>query len=466
MKYSNLIEPNAHLVRRDALGSKPVYYLSDKEQIVIADNIKDILDLTGIEVVVDTDALNEYFTFQNIYSDRTLFQGIKLLPPGHQLEYKNGTLRVSEYYDIPLNRVEMPEPEWKKLIETKLTESVDRLVEEGDGSFLSGGIDSASVAFLASQRTKLKTFTIGFDLTTAKGIEQTFDERESAERIARLIGSEQYEMVLQSRDMQTILPELIYHLEDLRVGMSYPNYYAANLASKFTDNVFSGEGGDELFGGYPWRHDLVKKMTNKNFEKKYFEYWNRLVPKEDKELFFNMKVNTDDPFEQYHKIMQKSEKLPRLERMSYFDAKTFMPACSIVDYKYAKANGITTKAPFMDLELALIAFLMPVEYKYNKSLLRDVMSNHLPTDVINKKKQGFSAPDLSWYQCESLNYIKELLMGENSMSKEYINQKYIGKVILEHSGGLHNHRLLLWSLISFEWWCRIFINYKGEKWET
>jgi asparagine synthase (glutamine-hydrolysing) len=462
MTFSNLIKPNEPIVYRDSLGNEPVYYYASDSEIVIASSIKEILKQTKMTVEVDLDALNEYFTFQNIFSDRTLFKGIKLLPPGHLLSYANGELNKELYYDIPTNKVEMKEKEWEGLVEKKLEESVNRLNDDDTGSFLSGGLDSASVAYMASKDKKIKTFTMGFDVTTAKGIEQTFDERVAAEEVSRLIGSEHYEMVLHSGDMISVLPELIYHLEDLRVGMSYPNYYAMRLASKYVKNVFSGEGGDELFGGYPWRHELASKCTPKNFELKYYDYWTRLVPKSDKPLFFNHKVNTDDPFEQYMKIMQKSERLKDpVERMMYFDAKTFMPACAIVDSKYAKANGINLKSPFADVELANVAFLMPHKYKYkdgqSKYLLRKIMSKYLPVNIINKKKQGFSAPDMSWYQCESLNYIKKLLMSEDSMSKEYINQKYIGKVILEHSAGLQNHRLLLWSLMSFEWWCRIFL---------
>jgi asparagine synthase (glutamine-hydrolysing) len=237
MKYSNLINPNEQIVYRDALGSVPVYYYRD-DQIVVANTIKEILNLTKMKVEVDLEALNEYFSFQNIYSDRTLFKGIKMLPAGHYLEYKNGDITIHQYYDIPIKRVELKESEWIRLIENKLKESVER--KQAEGSFLSGGIDSASVAFLSPK--KLKTFTIGFDTTTAKGIEQTFDERKSAEEVSRLIGSEHYEMVLHSSDMRSILPEVIYHQEDLRVGMSYPNYYAMQLASKFVKSVYSGEG--------------------------------------------------------------------------------------------------------------------------------------------------------------------------------------------------------------------------------
>lgn len=460
MNYTNLIKPNEPIVYADSLGSETVYYYQSNDEFVVANNIKKILRHTGMTVEVDIDALNEYFTFQNIYSDRTLFKGIKLLPAGYKLEFANNEVTISQYYDIPTNRVELPEEEWQKLILDKLDKSVKRLVDNDTGAFISGGLDSSSVAVLASKYTKLKTFTMGFDTTTAKGIEQTFDERKKAEEMARLIGSEHYEMVLHSGDMINIMPELIYHLEDLRVGMSYPNYYAMKLASKYVGSVLSGEGGDELFGGYPWRYNLVK--NSKNFEIDYFNYWNRLIPKEDKGLFFNVKVNIDDPFNQYMKIMQKSERLnDPVERMMYFDAKTFMSGCAYVDNKYAKAHGLELKSPFGDVDFANVAFLMPAKYKYRngkgKYMLRKAMSELLPVNILNKKKQGFSTPEMSWYQNENLCYIRRLLLCEDTRLKEFINQKYIGKVILEHSSGVKNHRLLLWSLISFEWWCRVFL---------
>jgi asparagine synthase (glutamine-hydrolysing) len=461
MEYSNLIKPNEYIVLRDALGCEPVYYYRGDKEIVIAKTIKEILKKTGMTVELDIEALNEYFTFQTLYSDRTLFKGIKLLPAGHKIEYINGDIEISEYYDIPQDKIDMPEKEWKELIKKQLRRSVKRL--DAEGSFLSGGLDSASVAALSDK--KLKTFTMGFDVSTAKGIEQTFDERVAAEEISKLIGSEHYEMVLHSGDMCAIMPELIYHLEDLRVGMSYPNYYAMKLASKYVKTVYSGEGGDELFGGYPWRYDLVKDCTDANFELTYYNYWNRLIKKEDKPLFFNVQVDTDDPYNQYAKIMSKAKGSP-VEKMLYFDAKTFMSGCSLVDNKYATAHGIEIKSPFADLQLAELAFLMPAKFKYKngqgKYMLREAMKDILPVNILNKKKQGFSSPEMSWYQNENLHYITQLLMSPDTMLKEYINQKYIGKLILEHSGGLQNHRLILWSLISFEWWCRLFLGRKFE----
>src|SRR5262249_5379941 len=122
-------------------------------------------------------------------------------------------------------------------------------------SYLSGGVDSGSITAVAAQEgPPLRTFTLGVDLDSASGLELAFDERERAEHMSYLFGTEHYEMVLKAGDMERVMPRLVWHLEDLRVGQCYPNFYAAQLASKFAKVVLSGAAGDELFGGYPWRY--------------------------------------------------------------------------------------------------------------------------------------------------------------------------------------------------------------------
>ena len=125
----------------------------------------------------------------------------------------------------------------------------------------------------------MKSFTVGFDLTSASGIELTFDERSAAEHLSYVFGTEHYEMVLKAGDLERVLPRLTWHLEEPRVGQSYPNFYAAGLASKFGKVVLSGTGGDELFGGYPWRY--YRALAAENFEAyidQYYVFWQRLIP--------------------------------------------------------------------------------------------------------------------------------------------------------------------------------------------
>src|SRR5262249_33373034 len=151
-------------------------------------------------------------------------------------------------------------------------------------AYLSGGMDSGSITAVASRHVRrLTTFTGGFDLSSASGLELGFDERRPAETLANLLKTEHYEVVLHARGRDGVLPELPWHLEDLRVGQCYPNYYVARLASKFVKVTLSGAGGDELFGGYPWRYYRgLNSASRDEYYARYYAFWQRLVPDEDK----------------------------------------------------------------------------------------------------------------------------------------------------------------------------------------
>jgi asparagine synthase (glutamine-hydrolysing) len=168
----------------------------------------------------------------------------------------------------------------------------------------------------------------------------------------------------------------------------------------------------------------------------------------------------------------------------YFEIKTFLPALLLVGDKLAMANGLEERFPFLDNDLVDFAMKIPVkhklgnfenlkrmdentfgnkkkaymEYDDGKSVLRKAMTSFMPEKIINRKKQGFSAPDESWYRGENAQYIKDLLLNKKTVSSEFINPAYVEKIINEHIDQRMNHRLLLWSFMNFEWWCRIFLD--------
>ena len=191
------------------------------------------------------------------------------------------------YWDFDFQEPEQPldEREYLEELDRLFLQAVNRqLVSDVDvGAYLSGGIDSGSItAIAATQLPYIKTFTCGFDLHSASGLELGFDEREKAEYMSYLFRTEHYEMVLKAGDMERVLPRLAWHLEEPRVGQSYPNFYVAQLASKFVKVCLSGVGGDELFGGYPWRY--YRAVVNDDFEHyidKYYSFWQRLIPNND-----------------------------------------------------------------------------------------------------------------------------------------------------------------------------------------
>ncbi|MDP2683947.1 MAG: asparagine synthase (glutamine-hydrolyzing) [bacterium] len=455
---------------RDKFGTKPLYYTQIDDQFLFASEIKSLLKHPKVKREVSYPALNEYFAFQNIFSDRTLFNNIYLLPAGYWMKIsKNGKIHTQQFWDFNINEdTKTSEKDFIEQIQVNFDKAVNRhmIADVPIGSYSSGGMDSGSIIAIATKKNRnLMTFTGGFDLSAAYGIEFGFDERKDSEIIARTFNTQHYEMVIHSGDMARILPKLIWHLEDLRVGMCYQNYYMAQLASKFVKVVLSGAGGDEMFGGYPWRYEIALQ-NGPAFKQKYFEYWNRLVSDKDSKTFFSKeslnKIGSHKTFDEFDKIINKVSALSPINQALYFEAKTFLHGLNIVEDKVSFAHSLESRVPFLDDDLVDLASKIPAKYKYHngqgKYILRRALNPLLPKEIINKKKQGFSTPDGSWYRGKSINYIKNIILDKKSLSRNYFNPKYIKNIIDEHSAGKVNHRLLIWSLLSFEWWNRIFID--------
>ena len=280
---------------RDRFGIKPLYYTVVGRTLLFGSEIKALLAHPATKVRVCGPVLQEYFTFQNVFSGRTLFEGILPLEPGHFMRISAGMTSVPEpvqYWDFDLSTDET-------LDEETCIEEVGRLFEQAVqrqlvsdvpvGSYLSGGIDSGSITSIAARNIdQLHSFTCGFDMSSATGLELSCDERRQAEFLANLNKTNHYEVVLKAGDMERAIRPLVWHLEDLRVGQSYPNFYAALLSSHFVKVVLSGTGGDELFAGYPWRYYTAANdnATPDQYLNKYYAYWQRLISDEMKSSFF------------------------------------------------------------------------------------------------------------------------------------------------------------------------------------
>ena len=493
-------------ISRDRYGIKPVYYWFNGKTLVFASEIKAIIKHPDYKIDVDLNALNEYFTFQNIFSYNTLFKGVNMLPPANTIGIDKSTTSIKHYswwdYDFSKADKEMSfedaKEETKKLFEQAVKRQM--ISDVPVGAYLSGGMDSGSIASVASKEVdRLATFTCGFDMNEVTGREANFDERRDAELMANHLKTEQFEQVMNAGDIRWSLPKLVYHLEDLRVGMSYPNYYIARLASKFVKVCLQGTGGDELFGGYPWRYYKVfDSISQRDFFDQYYNFWQRLVPQEKKtELFLKEVLEQIDlgaPRKVFERVFTFNEKLKydtpqdHINNSLYFEIKTFLPALFLVGDKLSMAHGLEERFPFMDNDLVDFAMKVPVEHKLGnleqeivkidenqevnkkayrkhndgKNILRKAMQDYIPEKIINRDKQGFSAPDESWYRGENAQYIKEILLDSETVSTKYINKDYIEKIVNEHLNEGKNYRLLLWSFLNFEWWCRIFLNKNNE----
>jgi asparagine synthase (glutamine-hydrolysing) len=487
---------------RDRYGIKPLYVARLGSTILVASEIKSFLAHPAFRAEVSLPHLLEYFTFQNVFSHGTLFRGVETVPAGHRWRIASrGRLAEPErYWDFRFTDPNEPGDDGAYLeeLDRLFRQAVERqLVSDVPlGAYLSGGMDSGSITAIASRSLPyLATFTTGFDLANASGLELGYDERAKAEALSYRFRTEHYESVLKSGDMERCLPELVWHLEDLRVGQSYPNYYTARLARGFVTVVLSGAGGDELFAGYPWRY--YRAVVNDDFDhyvEKYYRFWHRLLPNRVMPEFFQPGVwaeigdlRTIDVFRDV--LAQHGTDAPAtpeeyVNESLYLEAKTFLHGLLVVEDKLSMAHSLETRVPFLDNDLVDFAQRVPVRLKLRdlgevvklnenepgpktqryyeatrdgKLLVRELMGRYLPATVTEQRKQGFSGPDASWFRGESLEYVRRVLLDGDAAIYSFLRPDTVRKLVEEHLNGRENRRLLLWSLLSFEHWCRIFL---------
>ena len=428
----NKRDKTLHLFR-DRFGVKPLYYWFNKKTLVFASEIKAILQHPDYRIEVDKDALNEYFTFQNIFRFRTLFKGVIPLPPANAVSVNINSDRVAHnsWWDYnfsdPDESISFEEAKEETLRLMKQAVSRQMVADVPVGSYLSGGMDSGSITSIASGLIpRISTFTCGFDMSSVVGVEANYDERRDAEIMANIFKTEHYQQVINSGDLSWSLPRVVYHLEDLKVGMSYPNYYISRLASKFVKVCLQGTGGDEIYGGYPWRYYRIFQSVNQqDFFDQYYEFWQRLVPNEDKPRLFNQEILNDvdirDPKRLFERVFLFNDKLKydspeqHIQNSLYFEIKTFLPGLLMVGDKLSMANGLEERFPFLDNDLVEFAQRIPIRHKLanlekmktidentakkkrklyrefddGKNVLRKAMESILPREVIERKKQGF-----------------------------------------------------------------------------
>jgi asparagine synthase (glutamine-hydrolysing) len=487
---------------RDRYGIKPLYYFASDQVIAFASEIKSLLEHPQISARMDREGLLEYLTFQNFFTNRTLFEGVRTFPAGHwatiDMHREHPRLEFHEYWDYKFDEpaVALDEQEYLTELDRLFRQAVSRqLVSDVEiGCYLSGGIDSGAITSIAAKAfPNLKSFTCGFDLSSASGLELAYDERVLSEMMSYHFQTEHYEMVLKAGDMQRSLPALTTHLEEPRVGQSYPNFYVARLASKFVKVVLSGTGGDELFGGYPWRY--YRAVVNDNFEDyidKYYLFWQRLINNKTlkrmtapigadlqhvmtRDIFRNVFPESSDA------VLHTPEEY--VNHSLYFEAKTFLHGLLVVEDKLSMAHSLETRVPFLDNDLVDFAMQVPVNLKLanlqdvvrlnenetakfqkhfqrtrdGKILLRKMLSPLVPPEVATGIKQGFSAPDASWFKGDSLEFVKNRLLTPHARIYEFLDYSTCAEIINEHLQGIQNRRLLIWSLLNLDQWCHRFL---------
>jgi asparagine synthase (glutamine-hydrolysing) len=437
---------------RDRIGKKPLHYAIYDGGIAFASEIKALLKHPQVVKEIDLSALNKYLTFEYVPAPATIFKSIKKLEPGHYLSYQNGKSEIKKYWDIPLADYPIgfkTEDEYAEELRDILERAVrSRLVADVPvGVFLSGGIDSGVIAALAAKANrKIECFSIGFD-------EPSFDESSHAKSIAKALGLNHRLKIFNTREMLDNLDELPNFLDEPLADASIlPSYLLSKVASERLKVAISGDGGDELFAGYPTYqahriityYDLLPE-TLKNSVKalaawlpvshgnistdfkikqflrgagvspeiRFFMWMGSFTESEKKGLLSSdvrAALAHENTYEDVFAYIRESGLNKDLERILYLSMKLYLQDDILVKVdRAAMANGLEVRCPLLDQELVEFACRLPMQYKLHglktKYLLKKAAAGILPDSIINRKKKGFGIPISKWLTGELKSYM-------------------------------------------------------------
>jgi asparagine synthase (glutamine-hydrolysing) len=486
------------LLARDRAGKKPLYYTRVDGDLVFASEIKALLGLPRVRREADTQALADFLSVRYVPGPATLFAGIYKVLPGHWLLYENGEIREECYWDYTFGKTEQrPIEEYLQGIR----EHVHRAVEErmmADvpvGAMLSGGVDSSIIAGIMSQLTshKVKTFSVGFD-------HPDYSELPYARLVADHFGTDHYELVVQSSDLSAYWPLLTWHRDE---PVSEPSdlgvYLVSKLARQHVKVVLSGEGGDELFAGYPkyvvdWmaryyhilpapvRDSMIQplldrlpysmrklKMAARNLSQPTPQRWMSWFgifngPLKDQLLSESTKASIDlDSSRAFASWLARNPQRDDLSSMLYLDTKIWLPDNLLMKGdKMTMAASLEARIPLLDRYLIEYAAAIPSHLKIRsfkaKYMLKRAFADFLPELILTRKKMGFNVPTGIWFREGQRGLISRLLLSERMRSRGYFNDAFVARMVRDHMEGRTNYQAQLFTLASLELWFRVFID--------
>ncbi|HEV3215246.1 MAG TPA: asparagine synthase (glutamine-hydrolyzing) [Vicinamibacterales bacterium] len=482
------------LLARDRIGIKPLYYTVAEGRLIFASELKAILRLPEVERALNWRAVDHLFTFLATPASDSIIDGVRKLEPAHVLVASQGRdPRIERYWELRF------EPDYGRS-EAYFVDQLRALVEESVGlhlasdvplgAFLSGGIDSSAVvASMARLTTEpVKTFSIGF-------ADAEYDESSHARSVAKQLGTDHHELILEPNALE-VLEDLAWFLDEpFGDASAIPTYMVSRLAAEHVTVVLSGDGGDELFGGYdkyvvesrerayrvpaPVRGVLALAsgampdgMRGRNFlhhfslagAERYLDAVTLFRRDAMRRLF------RDDVFTALSAFDPRSENVQHLTRpngdwlsaLQYLDVKNYLPLDILTKVdRMSMAHSIEARVPLLDHVLVEFAATIPPGLKLNgrttKYIFKRAMRGILPDTVIDRPKHGFAVPLARWFRGQLGPFVRDLLLSKTSRQRGIFNPEYIERLLAQLDRG-RNLDLHLWTLISFEMWCRTFLD--------
>lgn len=496
------------ILARDRLGIKPLYYCADDRRIVFGSELKAIIADPEVPRSIDPAALDQFLTLEYIPGPCTIFQGVHKLPPGHWLTFQEGALRLTQYWDVALKTVPGDEATCTEMLIDLIDDAVRlRLVSDVPlGAFLSGGIDSGTVvaSMSGAPAHEIRTFSIGFD-------DATYNELPYARAIADRFGTEHCEEILQP-DIAALAEGLVGRLDEPFGDFSiFPTYLVSQLASKSVKVVLSGDGGDEIFGGYdaylaqwldgfyhhtpawlrqktlPSLLDQVRPQPTKkgalNKIKRFVEggalpeslqhaRWMMFMNPGDKARLYRPELyealNGDTADSVLERYFERAAGADPLIQQQYVDVKTYLAddILTKVD-RMSMAASIEARVPLLDHRLVEFALSLPSHMKLQrgktKVILRKAMRDRLPEAVLSKPKQGFSIPLKHWLCGPLRPLMADLLSADSVRRRGYFESQTVSRWVTEHLEQRANHSHRIWALMVFELWHRHVLDKGGKR---
>src|SRR5580700_7731758 len=490
------------LLARDRLGIKPLYYTQVGGRLIFGSEIKAILQHPSVHVLLNHEGLNNFLSLKYVPAPQTMFRGIHALPPGYLLTCDENGVKVRRYWDLSFansRNGHVREEAYAEQLEALLRESVKlHLISDVPfGAFLSGGVDSSTIVALMSQvlNEPVKTYSVGFE-----GSGAAISELPYARLVAKKLQTDHHEVLVRPSHLVEFAEKVVWHLDQpLAEHATLANYMVAELASRDVKMVLTGEGGDELFAGYaryagerlsPFfqripkaakalalaasshlpglrRQKLALYALSQTEEAARFVNWFPLFNSETKQALLSEDLkgtlqacDTDSVFAQHLACTDATEPL---DRMLYVDTKLWLPDLLLArGDKMSMAVSLEARVPLLDHKLVEFAATLPQNLKVKglvrKYLLKKVSRRWLPSEIIDRKKQGFPMPSSLWFRKEARSFVRDVLSPSALRRRGLFDPTFVEKLIEQHENGFADHGALLWGLMSIELWQHVFMD--------
>ncbi len=494
---------------RDRVGKKPLFFFQDRNRFLFGSSLKAILLDPAVRRKIDPEILHHFLTYEYNPTNRTIFEGISKLPPGHLLLCKDGESTIRKYWDITdiYNNTETARHEVRyytgKILEL-FEESVRlRLISDVPlGAFLSGGLDSSAIVAMMSRLgdAPVKTFSIGFD-------DESFSELKYARQVAEHFRTEHHEFTVTPKAVD-VLPELIWHSDEPFADPSIlPTYYLSKMTRNYVTVALSGDGGDESFAGYESyigeklaayyrripsyvRNRLIRGALGRYPEstgrsdpirrlKRFMEKAEMPPERREWRLAFSNEMKEAIYSDDFRRQMAGSDSLSLREREFFrierddmttrllnLDVKVYLPEDLLVKADRASmAHALEVRSPFLDHYLMEFSASIPANLKFRglttKYILKKAFAGLLPNGIINRPKQGFGVPLGTWFRggLKELSYA--VLLDERAIQRGYFKKDAVKALLDEHCSGRFDHGHRIWTLLNLELWHRTFVDDPG-----